>query len=50
MDGRCLFRGDAIADLDERALRDEARRRAADIVKRAGLNAGDVPVTTALYG
>jgi cytosine/adenosine deaminase-related metal-dependent hydrolase len=49
VDGRCLFRAGVIAGLDERELRVEARSRAADIVRRAGLNAGDVPVTTTLY-
>jgi cytosine/adenosine deaminase-related metal-dependent hydrolase len=50
VDGRCLYSEGAVAGLDEPALREEARRRAADIVRRAGLKAADVPVTTALYG
>lgn len=49
VDGRCLFRDGVIAGLDERALREEARGRAADIIRRAGLTADDVPVTTTLY-
>jgi cytosine/adenosine deaminase-related metal-dependent hydrolase len=49
VDGRCLFRDNVIAGLDERELREEARRRANDIVRRAGLHAGDVPVTSTLY-
>jgi 5-methylthioadenosine/S-adenosylhomocysteine deaminase len=49
VDGRCLYRDGAIPGLDERALREEARGRSADIVRRAGLAAGDAPVTTMLY-
>lgn len=49
VDGRCLYRDDSIAGLDETALRHEARGRAADIVRRAGLHAANVPVTTELY-
>jgi 5-methylthioadenosine/S-adenosylhomocysteine deaminase len=50
VDGRCLYRDDAVVGLDERDLRQEARGRAAEIVRRAGLEASDIPVTTALYG
>jgi 5-methylthioadenosine/S-adenosylhomocysteine deaminase len=39
-----------VLTVDEPALRDEARGRAADIVRRAGLVPGEVPVTTSLYG
>lgn len=46
--GQAVFRDNRVTTIDESALRAEARRRAAAIVKRAGLNA-DVPVTTTLY-
>lgn len=46
--GQAAFRDNRVTTIDERALRAEARRRAAAIVKRAGLDA-DVPVTTTLY-
>lgn len=49
VDGRCLFKDGRVATLDEDALHVEARVRAADIVRRAGLEAADVPVTTTLY-
>lgn len=46
--GRPLYDGTRVVTLDEPALREEARERAARIVARAGLGAG-VPVTTTLY-
>lgn len=46
--GRPLFVDGKVQALDERALRAEARQRAADIVRRAGLDR-DVPVETDLY-
>jgi 5-methylthioadenosine/S-adenosylhomocysteine deaminase len=49
VNGRCLYRDGSIAGLDEPALRQEARGRAAAIIARAGLDASDVPVTTSLY-
>jgi cytosine/adenosine deaminase-related metal-dependent hydrolase len=49
VDGRRLYHGGRVATLDERELHDEARERAAAIVARAGLRAGDVPVSTSLY-
>jgi len=39
----------AVGDSDEVALRVEARERAADIVRRAGLDRVSIPVTTTLY-
>lgn len=47
--GQQLFRDGVVATVDEASLRAEARTRAADIVRRAGLSK-DVPVETALYG
>jgi 5-methylthioadenosine/S-adenosylhomocysteine deaminase len=47
--GRCLFREGRVLALDERALREEARGRGADIVRRAGLDRSSTPVTTTLY-
>ncbi len=49
VDGRPLFSGGRVTSVDEPALRAEARRRAAAVVRRAGLDRGDVPVTTTLY-
>jgi cytosine/adenosine deaminase-related metal-dependent hydrolase len=49
VDGRPLFKDGRVVTLDESALHLEARVRAADIVRRAGLEAADVPVTTTLY-
>lgn len=49
VDGRPLYRDGRVATIDEAALRAEARERAAAIVRRAGLAAEDVPVTTTLY-
>lgn len=46
--GRPLFADGKIAGLDEAALREEARQRAAAIVHKAGLDQ-DVPVETTLY-
>ena len=46
--GRALFTDGAVVTLDEADLRAEARRRAADIVRRAGLDK-EVPVNTTLY-
>lgn len=49
VDGRPLFRGGRVVTVDEAALRIEARARAAEIVKRAGLRSSDVSVTSTLY-
>jgi cytosine/adenosine deaminase-related metal-dependent hydrolase len=46
--GRALYADGRVTGLDERALRAEARERAAGIVRRAYRGA-DVPVTTTLY-
>ncbi len=47
--GRRVYADGRVAGIDEDAVRAEARVRAADLVKRAGLRAADVPVTTTLY-
>ncbi len=49
VDGRPLFRGGHVVTVDERELHAEARARAADIVRRAGLDRASTPVTTTLY-
>ncbi len=46
--GRPLLSDGRVATVDEASLRAEARERAADIVRRAGLDQ-DVPVETTLY-
>ncbi|WP_033289006.1 amidohydrolase family protein [Amycolatopsis jejuensis] len=46
--GRALFADGRVTTVDEVSLRSEARRRAADIVARAGLT-GAVPTSTTLY-
>ena len=50
VDGVPLFRDGVVVNIDERELHIEARLRAVDISKRAGLLAEDVPTTTTLYG
>ncbi|MGH7357803.1 MAG: amidohydrolase family protein [Candidatus Rokuibacteriota bacterium] len=49
VDGRCLYRDGRVLTVDERELNEDARRRAAQIVERAGLRGEDMPVTTDLY-
>jgi 5-methylthioadenosine/S-adenosylhomocysteine deaminase len=49
VDGRPLYQDGRVVTLDERALHVEARERAADIVRRAGLDHASTPVTTTLY-
>ena len=49
VDGRPLYRDGRVVTVDEAALRVEARERAADIVRRAGLDRAAIPVTTTLY-
>ena len=48
VDGKALYCGGQVVTVDERALRTEARRRAADVVKRAGLT-GETPTVTTTY-
>ena len=49
VDGRPLYRDGRVVTVDEVALHVEARERAADIVRRAGLDRASTPVTTTLY-
>ena len=49
VDGRCVYHEGRVLALEERELREEARRRGADIVRRAGLDRSSTPVTTTLY-
>lgn len=49
VDGRRLYADGSVLTIDERELRVEARRRAAEIVRRARLERARTPVTTALY-
>lgn len=49
VDGRALYRGGRVVTVDETALRAEARRRAADVVKRAGLSHEHTPTVTTTY-
>jgi 5-methylthioadenosine/S-adenosylhomocysteine deaminase len=49
VDGRPVYAGGRVLGIDELELRAEARARAAAIVRRAGLAADDVPLTTTLY-
>jgi cytosine/adenosine deaminase-related metal-dependent hydrolase len=49
VDGKALYRGGELQLIDERALYQEARRRALEITQRAGLRAAVVPKSTSLY-
>lgn len=49
VDGRPLYRDGRVVTVDEAALHVEARERAADIARRAGLDHASTPVTTTLY-
>lgn len=49
VDGKALYKDNKIQNVDEKELKAEARRRAAEIVVRAKLDVDDVPVTTGLY-
>ncbi len=49
VNGRPVYRDGRVVTVDEPALRVEARERAADIVRRAGLDRSATPVTTTLY-
>jgi 5-methylthioadenosine/S-adenosylhomocysteine deaminase len=49
VDGRPVYRNGRVQTLDESSIFAEARIRAADIVRRSGLSATDVPKTTSLY-
>ncbi len=49
VDGVALYKDNKIQSIDEKEVKIEARRRAAEVVKRAKLDLDDVPVTTSLY-
>jgi cytosine/adenosine deaminase-related metal-dependent hydrolase len=49
VDGRPLYRSGRVLTLDEHSIFSEARSRAAEIVRRAGLSGTGVPRTTSLY-
>lgn len=49
VNGQCVFDGQRITTIDEGPLHEEAHERSRAIVERAGLQVGEVPVTTTLY-
>jgi cytosine/adenosine deaminase-related metal-dependent hydrolase len=49
VDGRPLYRDGRVETVDEDELHEEARTRAAAIVRRAGLDPATTPVSTTLY-
>lgn len=49
VDGRPCYRDGRVLGIDDSALHEEARARAAAIRSRAGLGRADIPLTTALY-
>jgi cytosine/adenosine deaminase-related metal-dependent hydrolase len=49
VDGRALYRDGKVQTLDEKGLRAEARERAAQIVKRAGLSRERTPTVSSVY-
>lgn len=49
VDGVAVYKNNNVQNVDEKSLKQEARRRAAEVVKRAGLDLENVPVTTNLY-
>ncbi len=49
VNGVALYENGRVNDVDEQHIRREARRLAAETVRRAGLDQGNVPVTTTLY-
>jgi len=49
VDGKALYRDGRVTTVDEKALRAEARRRAAAVVKRAGLSMEHTPTVTTTY-
>jgi 5-methylthioadenosine/S-adenosylhomocysteine deaminase len=51
VDGRAVFRDGLVTTIpDETSLRRKARERANALIRRAGLDRPDIPVTTAVYG
>jgi len=49
VDGRALYRDGKVQTLDEKTLHEEARERAAAIVKRAGLSLDRTPTVSKVY-
>jgi len=49
VDGKVLYKDNAVQTIDETSLREEARRRAAEIVERADLQRLGIPTTTRMY-
>jgi 5-methylthioadenosine/S-adenosylhomocysteine deaminase len=49
VDGRCVFTRGRVQTVDETEIRRRAREASAGILRRAGLDRSDVPVTTELY-
>jgi cytosine/adenosine deaminase-related metal-dependent hydrolase len=49
VDGRALYRDGKVQTVDEKTLHGEARKRAADVVKRAGLSMAHTPTVTTTY-
>jgi 5-methylthioadenosine/S-adenosylhomocysteine deaminase len=49
VDGKALFHDGKVHTIDEKALRAEARERAAAVVKRAGLSMAHTPTVTTTY-
>jgi len=49
VNGAALYKNGCVAGLDESEIRREARRLAAETVRRAGLDKENVPVSTSLY-
>jgi cytosine/adenosine deaminase-related metal-dependent hydrolase len=50
VDGKAIYRAGRVLTVDEAELHREARERARAIVRRAGLDKSEVPLTTTLYG
>ena len=49
VDGKVLYKDNAVQTIDESSLREEARQRAAEIVARADLQRLAIPTTTRMY-
>ena len=49
VDGRALYCNNRVQTIDELTLYDEARRRATEITRRAGLGTAIIPKSTSLY-
>ena len=49
VDGKAVYKDGRVQNVDEKAVKIEARQRAAEVVRRAQLDVDNVPVTTDLY-